>query len=113
MKSPKADELSLTEEPLRDKRRQGGLQAAIDILNQKHANGELNDWNDFEQCMNKAEIITLIRANPADYPYCNKIKSNQSQAMIKRKRSRTESRRSPRAFQTLGKTQPFWLSTKG
>ena len=42
----------------------------------------MNDRQDFEQCMGKAEIIDFIRANPEKYPYCDMIRSklNNDQA---------------------------------
>lgn len=65
------------------KRKQEGLQAAIEVLNQKHANGELNDRQDFEQCMGKAEVIAFIRANPEEYPCCDEIKPKDREGIIK------------------------------
>lgn len=94
-------QLKTNEEQLRvtpsDKRKQEGLQAAIEILNQKHANGELNDWQDFKRCMRKAEIIALVRDSPKDYPNCDKTKPplNNDQAQTTKDREPTLSRSFP------------------
>jgi hypothetical protein len=89
-----------------DKRRQEGLQAAIEILNQKHANGELNNWQDFELCMRKAEIIAFVRDNPTDYPNCSKTKT-----MLRKDKAQTIKDQEPtltKSFSDFTKDPTIW-----
>ena len=82
VQSPKAkdpiDKDELREATPMEKRRKEGIHAAIKILNQKYANGELNAWQDFERWMKKSFVIQYIRANPSDFPNCSRIKSKSS-----------------------------------